>query len=165
MKTLKNLSCGFSLLELLGVIVILVLLTSIVVTSVRGTLNAGNQEAARRQAQLITSAYQNYIAAGGEPYVPPLREGGVGATTTVGPFAFVPLEQVQNEYLLPLQQPLVSPNSSQTTGPFLVTPVSMTMWGSAAALTGWTLGVRSDGSVYAVSLRLGSSGWGSTVLR
>lgn len=56
---------AFTLLELLGVIAVVAVLASVAIQSTRGSIGASQEGAVRRQAQVLNSAYQTYIAAGG----------------------------------------------------------------------------------------------------
>jgi prepilin-type N-terminal cleavage/methylation domain-containing protein len=57
---------AFTLVELLGVIAIIALLANIALMSVQGTLGASQEGAIKREVQVLNSAYQNFIAAGGD---------------------------------------------------------------------------------------------------
>lgn len=57
---------AFTLVELLGVIAILALLANIVLVSVQGALGGSQEGAIKREVQVLNSAYQSFIAAGGD---------------------------------------------------------------------------------------------------
>jgi prepilin-type N-terminal cleavage/methylation domain-containing protein len=57
---------AFTLVELLGVIAIIALLANIALVSVQGTLGASQEGSIKREVQVLNSAYQSFIAAGGD---------------------------------------------------------------------------------------------------
>lgn len=63
---------GFTLIELLIVIIILGILAAIVVFSVRGITDRGEESACKTSVRTVDTAYEAYIA-----------DGGTGATTAV----------------------------------------------------------------------------------
>lgn len=70
MRIKKNSRGGFTMVELLGVVAIIALLSTIAITSLQGGLNAARSGAYNREIQILNTSYQTYIAAGGNlpPY-------------------------------------------------------------------------------------------------
>lgn len=56
---------GFTLVELLGVVAIISILATVAIVGIQGSIAAAREGAAMRQVQVLNSAYQTYIAAGG----------------------------------------------------------------------------------------------------
>ena len=63
----KSKTGGFTLVELLAVVAIIAVLTAVVVNSIGNAIQASEQAAINRQVQVLNSAYQSYMAAGGAP--------------------------------------------------------------------------------------------------
>ena len=60
----KN-KCGFTLLELLAAIATILIIASVAILALGGTLSGAREGAVRRQAQVFSSGYQTFVAAGG----------------------------------------------------------------------------------------------------
>lgn len=90
---------GFTLVELLGVIAIIALMATVVISSIQGAVDTARASAAARQIQILNSAYQTYIASGG----PVLAD-----VTTV------------DEAVGELLKPLPMGNITKPIGPFLI---------------------------------------------
>ena len=65
MKITAHKTNGFSLVEILGAVAIIITLASISVSSINGAMTAAREGAYKRQIQMLNSSYQNYIACGG----------------------------------------------------------------------------------------------------
>lgn len=68
---------GFTLIELLIVIIILGILAAIVVFSVRGITDRGDESACKTEIRTVETAYEAYVAQnGGTPTLAQLESGG-----------------------------------------------------------------------------------------
>lgn len=68
-NNLKSGKSGFTLVELLAVVAIIAILATIVISSIGNATSMAKDAAVMRQQQVLNSAFQSYIAAGGDLFV------------------------------------------------------------------------------------------------